>query len=153
MPKKHIHKIQETTEDIIKKIGIKSSVVIKEADGVFFIDIESEDSALLIGRGGENLFSLEHIIKLIHQKDFQNEEIFPKIVLDVSNYRKNQTQILEQTAARACEKVLKYKQPEVLRPMNAYERRIVHVTLKKYEDIMTESVGEDPYRRIIVKIK
>lgn len=150
MIKKHI---QKTTEDLLEKVGVKSTVTISEADNVFFIDIESEDSALLIGRGGENLFSLEHIIKLIHQNKFKNEEAIPKIVLDISSYRKNQTKILEQIAARAYEKVLKYKQPEVLRPMNAYERRTIHVALKNYEEIITESVGEDPYRRIIVKIK
>ena len=145
--------LQKTTEDLLEKIGIKSTVIINKTDNVFFIDIESEDSALLIGRGGENLFSLEHVIKLMHQNKFKNEESTPKIVLDVSSYRKNQTKILEQIAARAYEKVLKYKQPEVLRPMNAYERRTIHVALKNYEEITTESVGEDPYRRIIVKIK
>jgi spoIIIJ-associated protein len=148
--KKHI---QKTTENILEKLGVKSTTIVEETDEAFFINIESEDSALLIGRGGENLFSLEYIIKLIHQNNFKDERVLQKIVLDVSGYRKNQTKMLEQIATRAYEKVLKYKRPEVLRPMNAYERRIVHVALKNYEEIATESIGNDPYRRIIVKIK
>jgi spoIIIJ-associated protein len=153
MDKIILKKIRDNTKEIISKMGIKAEIEVDEIDEAVNIDVETADSALLIGYRGENLYALEYIIKLISFKEFDNRESMPKIILDISGYKKGQSDKIKEITLKTAEKVIKYKRPEILRPMNAYERRLVHLALKDNDELTTESVGEDPSRRIIIKMK
>jgi len=153
MKKNHKEKIENVASELLKKAGIKHKIKSLEEEDVLYVNIETEDSALLIGQRGETLSSLEHIIKILSQKCFEKDEEYPRFIVDVCGYRKNQTIRIEDSAHITAEKVMRTMEPEVLHPMNAYERRIVHLALVKYDKIDTESVGEEPNRRIIIKLK
>lgn len=152
MTKKDCQKIKKITEDFLQKMGIDHQLIIEEKSEVIYLNIETTDPALLIGWHGETLISIEYILKIITQKKFGFGKT-PKFILDIGGYRKDQTERLEKMAQKTTQKVLKYKRPEVLRPMNAYERRVVHLILQKTKEITTESIGQEPNRRVIIRLK
>lgn len=145
-------KIKSHTEDFLDKMGVNCEIIIEDAQDFSYINIKSPDSALLIGRGGETLNALEHILRIMVQKKLSASGDFPRITFDISNYRKNQVEKLRASVKDLAQKVISQKSPETLWPMNAYERRITHLVIKDFKDITSESVGEDPNRRIIIKI-
>lgn len=106
-----------------------------------------EDAKFLIGRNGQNLKALEQVLKLMFMKN--TEEL--SFTLDVNDYRKSRVTYLIDLAKQAVDRVRNTQKAEALLPMTSYERRVVHMELASCPDIMTESIGEDPYRRVVIK--
>ncbi len=157
---KDIKEIEKIIKDLLKIINIKSNIsVIKEESQnreSIKINLESPDSALLIGYRGANLAALQHIVNIIWQSKNRKEnpeQISAKIILDVGSYKSQRLDSIEKMAKDLAEKVIKTGYAEVLPVMSSYERRAVHTALADSKGIITESVGEDPYRRIIIKIR
>lgn len=117
-------------------------------------DGEGEDesnrssASMLIGEQGRNLIALEHILKKIIKKKYGEET---KFTLDINDYRVKRLEGLKQDVKNAAKEVRMYHRQVVLRPMSAFERRVVHLLLAEYPDIATESMGEEPNRRVIIK--
>lgn len=153
MDERKISIIKSHVKNLLDKMMVDYDFSLEEKDDFIYINIETEDHGLLIGWHGETLNSLEHLIKIILQKEFSFDQTLPKISLDIAGYRKIQNEKIKEIARNIAQKVLKYKQAEVLRPMNAYERRMVHVALKEMDQILTESIGDEPNRRIVIKVK
>ncbi len=105
-------------------------------------------SQMLIGEHGYNLASLEHLLKKIVKKKFGDEY---KFTLDVNDYRLRGLEDLKQDIKAAAKEVRLYHKEVPLRPMSSFERRIVHILLAEYPDITTESTGEEPRRKVIIK--
>lgn len=103
---------------------------------------------ILIGERGGNLAALEHILKKILKKKYGE---VAKFTLDINDYRIKRLEDLKQDIKDAAKEVRLYHREVSLRPMPSFERRITHLLLAEYPDIMTESVGEDPERRVIIK--
>ncbi|TSC91366.1 MAG: spoIIIJ-associated protein [Parcubacteria group bacterium Licking1014_17] len=146
-------KIISVAREIIKFIGVDAEINWLEEGYVAktpIISIESlSGSGVLIGKKGQNLEALEHLIKLAAAKSLENE-IFPFIV-DVNKYRKSQISHIASTAREVAVRVARNNRAEFLSPMSAYERRIVHTELSSFKGVGTESVGKDPNRRVIIK--
>lgn len=112
------------------------------------VSIQTPDNArFLIGKNGQNLKAMEHILRVMLAKD--NKE--GTIVLDVNDYRKSRATYLTDVAKQAVARVRNTQKAEALFPMSAYERRIVHMELAAYPDVATESIGSEPQRRVIIK--
>ncbi|MEK7139035.1 MAG: R3H domain-containing nucleic acid-binding protein [Patescibacteria group bacterium] len=105
-----------------------------------------ENAKFLIGRNGQNLRALEHVLRAILTKNTNNT-----VILDVNDYRKSRAVYLVDVAKQAVTRVRNTQKAEALFPMSAYERRIVHMELAACPDIATESIGSEPQRRIIIK--
>jgi spoIIIJ-associated protein len=105
-------------------------------------------SSMLIGEYGANLAALEYLLKKILQNKYKD---LPKFTLDINEYRVKRLEDLKQDIKSAAKGVRLYKKEVPLRPMSAFERRIVHLLLAEYPDITTESIGEEPNRRVIIK--
>ena len=103
---------------------------------------------MLIGERGNNLAAAEHIIKKIIKKKYGEEQ---KFTLDINEYRMKRLEDLKQEVKNAAKAVRLYGKGVPLRPMSAFERRIVHLLLAEYPDIATESIGEEPDRKVIIK--
>ena len=103
---------------------------------------------ILIGERGATLASLEHILKKIIKKRYGEEQ---KFTLDINDYRIQKMEDLKQDVKNAAKAVRMYKKDVPLRPMSAFERRIVHLLLAEYPDIATESIGLEPERRVVIK--
>jgi spoIIIJ-associated protein len=123
--------------------GAKIEVNTSE-DNKYVISVESEESSHLIGRGGKNLQAIQNVVNAMLQKN-QNKY---KILIDIDRYyARKEKSVLEQAVAAAV-KVQKFKKPIFLQPMNPFERRLVHMELKKMNGILTESEGVGSIKKI-----
>jgi spoIIIJ-associated protein len=139
-------------EGLISKMGFVSSIEMKKAEedeDVIICNIKTEDSSFLIGQYGLNLQSLQHIARVIIRKKIIQPVNF---ILDVNSYRQEKKDSVVRLARNLAEEVIGGKSEIVMRPMTAYERRIVHIELSKNDRIKTESIGEGESRRIVIKL-
>ncbi len=113
-----------------------------------------ENPGILIGEAGRTLFSLQHILYLIllGQKIITGQDEM-RLMLDINDYNKNRIDKIHLMAENYAKEVETSKEPVILDPMPAYERRLVHMELEKNSKVTTESIGEEPRRRIVIRPK
>lgn len=149
--------IEETTKELLEKMGFQATIYIAtnvstseedSEENPISVELQLTDSKYLIGKYGVNLSALQHILRVLVRSKTSERINFN---VDVNNYREEQKQALVNLAVEMGEKVQKEKKSVMLRAMNAYERRIVHVELDKMEGIVTESIGEGDDRKVIIK--
>ena len=119
-------------------------------NGFLKIDINGTDSKTLIGYRGEVLNSLQVILNSIANKDAKNKV---RIVLNISNYREKREKSLEELADKISKTVYKTGKSITLEPMMAYERKIIHNRLQSSDKVKTYSIGEEPYRKVVIAKK
>jgi spoIIIJ-associated protein len=119
-------------------------------DNIMKVDISGPKMGLVIGYRGETLDSLQYLTSLVVNKNREDEYI--RVVLDTEGYRKKREETLERLAEKTAYKVKKYRRSMKLEPMNPYERRIIHSKLQKIDGITTRSVGDEPYRRVVIEL-
>lgn len=112
------------------------------------LDITGDDLGILIGRRGQTLFSLQHLIYLIVSHQMQARV---PIIIDVEGYRERRQEALTQLAIRIAESVAASGQSVDLEPMPANERRIIHLALQDHSVVTTESFGEGEARKVTIK--
>ncbi len=101
----------------------------------------------IIGKNGQNLKAFEHLVRAVLLKNNNSQNI----VIDINDYKKSRASFVVDVARQAVSRVRNTQKAEVLTPMSAYERRIVHMELASYPDVATESIGDEPQRRIVIK--
>jgi len=111
-------------------------------------NISLRESDILIGQYGVNLRALQHILRAMARK--KTEEKL-KFSVDVNDYNKSKVGSLEDLAKNMAQQAINDKRPAVLRPMTAYERRIIHLALAENDEVQTESIGEGDERKVVVK--
>jgi spoIIIJ-associated protein len=134
--------------DLDCQLDVKEEVDDKNNKTLLVSVYTSENARFLIGKNGQNLKSLEHVLRAIFLKKFEE---FNNIVVDVNDYKKSRTSYVVDMARQVVTRVRSTQKSEALMPMSPYERRIVHMELASYPDIATESIGDDPNRRIVIK--
>jgi len=142
--------LAEFLKALIENMNIEGTIEYKIDDSIIYLNIDSNNNNILIGKNGRTLKALETIIK---QKIFVVWESIPKIILNVGNYREKRESQIIRLAKKTAREVKYTKIDATLENMNAYERRIIHNTISEYEKLTTESVGEEPNRHIIIKYK
>ncbi|MDP3792893.1 MAG: R3H domain-containing nucleic acid-binding protein [bacterium] len=130
------------------RINLKEETDDRNSKAILVSIYTSENARFLIGKNGQNLKSLEHVLRSIFLK--KTTEI-SNIIVDVNDYRKSQTNQLIDLAKQTVTKVRSTQKAEAMFPMSPFERRIVHMELASCPDIATESIGAEPNRRIVVK--
>ena len=144
-------KVDKFLDEFIKSfnnLNYKTEVDLKE--GFLKIDTEGDDSKTLIGYRGEVLNSLQVILNSIANKD-SKEKV--RIILNISNYREKREKSLEELADKISKTVLKTGKSITLEPMMAYERKIIHNRLQSSNKVKTYSIGEEPYRKVVISKK
>jgi len=111
------------------------------------VDISGKDLSILIGRQAETLNALQYIAGLIISKEIGRNLT---MVIDVQGYRKRREQQLRQLARRMADQAIKTGRRQMLEPMPANERRIIHIELRDHPQVSTESIGEDPRRKVTI---
>lgn len=111
-------------------------------------NIESSESDLLIGQYGANLRALQHTIRAMARKKTEDRLSFS---VDVNSYQSQKMESLLEMARSMASQAISDKRPVVLRPMNAYERRVIHMELAENERVKTESIGEGEERKLVIK--
>lgn len=133
-------------EEILGALGIAAVCEINEETST--IEVSSNDHALLIGKKGENLRALQYIFNTLRRKKYPESSFF---AIDVEGYKKERIEKVKRIAEEAAAEVLAYEKDKELPPMNAFERRQVHMVLADNPDLITESIGQEPHRTIIIK--
>lgn len=110
--------------------------------------LSDQDLSMLIGRNGQNLSALEHLARAMAFKKDPQQANFS---LDINDYRRSKARFIVQNAVEVANRVRSTQKAEALLPMSAYERRLVHVELASCPDVETESIGEEPQRRVVVR--
>lgn len=146
--KKKIKKI--TAEFLEHMLVFDAKVKVVEVDGLFEISFDIQSPGVLIGKNGETMRAIEQILRLLISKKIK-EPI--NISLDIAGYKDKIKKEIEEMGLRAAKSAIKTGQAQVLLPMNGFERRLVHLVLKEFKDIETESIGEEPNRRVVIKAK
>lgn len=149
---------KQLLEQLLEKIGITSfEVEISEPSPFTYklqvLGLNDRDTALLIGKQGENLHSLQYILRiLVRQKLDLVKREEKNITVDVENYRGRQIDHLTILAKRKASEALSTGKDIELRPMSGFERRIIHMALKDDHGIATASIGEEPERKVVIKV-
>ena len=139
-------------QKVLGDFGIEgASIEEYEGDeGEIILDVVGGDLALLIGRHGRTLDALQTLVAAITNRQIGFR--YP-VIVDVEGYRHRRRQKIEDIARRAADRASRQHIPVRLRPMTAYERRVVHVVLRDDRRVTTGSEGEDPFRVVVVSPK
>jgi len=141
--------VAESIREIIEKLQVPATIEVSRQDSIFFVDIDSEDSSLLIGKHGVNLESLQFILA-VRLKTLTGDDDF-EIYVDVGNWRRRKEEKLKQMALDAAQRVETDNEPQAIYNLTNSERRVVHVALADHPAVETISEGEGENRHIIVK--
>ncbi|MHA1747419.1 MAG: Jag family protein [Promethearchaeota archaeon] len=142
--------IKTLIETILDKMGILASVRFLENSNGLQFHIKTEDGGILIGENGQNLIALNHIVKRLIEKNYKEDKPL-QFSLDINNYQAKKAEELRSLARMSAQRARFFKKEIAMQPMTSYERRIIHTALAEYPDITTESTGEVPYRRVVIK--
>ncbi len=114
------------------------------------IDIEGKDLSILIGRRSETLNAMQYIASLIVSKELGH---WVPMLIDVQGYRNRRERQLRQLGRRMAEQAIQTGRKQTLEPMPANERRVIHLELRDNPLVTTESIGEEPYRKVTISLK
>jgi spoIIIJ-associated protein len=139
-------------EDVLERMGMDAVVEIADVDGVTYIDIwgERDEDAIgaLIGRRGATLDGLQELVRSVVQRELGERCM---VVVDVEDYRKRRRSQLIRMARQAATRARRTGEDQTMEPMSAYERKLVHDAVAEFDGLTTESVGEEPNRRVVVR--
>ncbi len=144
---------EQTTRDLLARMKVNAQVNVSygEADDQgeppLLVDIHGNDLSILIGRRAETLNALQYILALIASK---NAGHWVQVIVDVEGYRSRRERQLRQLARRMAEQANRTGKRQILEPMSAAERRIIHLELRDDDQIETESIGEEPNRKVTI---
>lgn len=136
----------EFVSEVMDKMGATGDIEVVEDDETITINVSGPSAGLLIGKRGETLAAIQTIAGVVLRRN----DIKKKLVLDIEDYRKRRAENLTDMAKNAAEKALNLGRPVVLRPMNSFERRLVHLALQDNDKVITISEGEEPSRQVKV---
>jgi spoIIIJ-associated protein len=142
----------EILETLVEMMGYDASVEVTTGETAKITvygadDDEKEALGALIGRKGERLSALQHLVNLMLSRKMGK---WTRVLVDVEDYRGRRERQLVEVATRAAERVAETGQMLQLEPMSALERRWVHLALRDVEGVTTQSIGEEPMRRVVV---
>ncbi|HEX6987959.1 MAG TPA: RNA-binding cell elongation regulator Jag/EloR [Bacillota bacterium] len=138
---------REFVEEVARCLDIPVSVRVDQRSDSILLDVSGYNVGLLIGRRGATLNALQYLLNVAAGRT--GDERKP-IVIDIEGYRQRRREALEQLARRAAQRARRSGQSIALEPMNAAERRIVHLTVQRMGGVTTESRGEEPFRRVVI---
>jgi len=141
-------KIKETVKEFFEKTTFEVEIEFQSPqDQTLPINIKIDEPQILIGEGGQTLVEIQHLLKAILKRKI-SDSFF--IDLDINGYKKKKIEYLKELARSLADEVGITKKEKILSPMPAYERRIIHLELAGRSDVTTESIGQEPERRIVI---
>lgn len=154
VPAEAVEEAEKTVKKFLgeyfEKMGVNLEVTTKYENGLLKFDITGEKAGAIIGYRGENLEALRLLASTIANRKKEN---YVKIVLDVEGYRKKREKTLEELAIKVAHTVVSKRKSITLEPMVPSERRIIHTTLQNHPKVKTASIGQEPYRKVVISLK
>lgn len=142
--------IKSETISMLKLLDNKADVTVEPSETGFQVFIEGDENALLIGKHGNTLSSLELILSLIIAKKLGE---FTRLTLEIGNYRKEREDYLKELVEKLKQDVVATGFEKSIRGLKSWERRFIHLYLKDDSEVMTESEGEGRDRVLLIKKK
>lgn len=149
--KEHVEKIKGKAKELTELLGFDVDVIVVERGNVVSVNLQVDEPAVLIGRGGEGLESLQHMMRLLLGEVMS--EIGSILVVDINGYRDKKASSIEKMAREIAHRVRTSGNAEELPPMNSFERRLVHTLVSTIADVESESAGDHATRRVVIKPK
>lgn len=135
-------------QPIFANLHVSATHTVEEREGIVWITFHGKGLGAIIGRRGETLDALQYLTNLAVNRQFEEKT---RIVLDVEGYRAEREKMLANLARKMADKARRSDRDVILEPMSPHERRIIHIALQDAEGVKTVSVGEEPYRKVIIK--
>jgi len=136
-------------QGVLERMGITADIDVNDGDDKIVLEIQTADPEVVIGRKGQVVDALQHLVSKVVYRERAGEKGKP-IVVDSGGYRDKHVQRLEQLAARMAEKALATQAIVPLSPMSAHDRRIVHMAIAAIPGLSSRSEGEGDDRHILV---
>jgi spoIIIJ-associated protein len=150
-------KAKEIVENLLRATKVKATVaarILEPEDDhdhpMILIEVSGKDLSILIGKRAETLNSLQYVTSLILNQQIGH---WMPLMIDVQGYRFRRERQLRQLARRLADQVIQTGRKQVLEPMPANERRLIHLELRYHPFVTTESIGEEPNRRTTIILK
>lgn len=143
-------KAKSFLSEIMKKMDVDGFIEAFDRDGVVYLNVVSEKGGLLIGRAGKTLDALQYLVNKYINKDSSEKR---RVIVDVESYRERQKQRIIKLGERLARQVKETGDAVLTPPMNAYDRRTLHVALKDDGEVKTESSGEGFLKRVRISPK
>lgn len=140
-------KAKRVLEDILGKIDAGAKVELKEVGEKIVLDIKGDGSGLLIGRRGQTLNALQYLVNKIVNRGSQDKR---QVIVDTESYRERRKHSLIELAKRLSDKAKQKGVAVMTGPLDATDRRIIHLALKDDSGLITKSKGEGLYRRVVI---
>ncbi len=138
---------KEILENIVRHIDEETQVDLVEDESEVQLEIIGDNAGLLIGKHGNTLQALQHLVGKMLGLDRKEGK---RLTLDAENYRARRKESLEDLAHKLADRARKERRPAGAGPMNALERRIIHMALVDHPHVTTKSVGQGPERKVVV---
>jgi spoIIIJ-associated protein len=142
--------VQQTVQDLLEKIGIQATASVTEDENGYHVALDTQENALLIGKHGNTLSSLEYVLG---QMVAAKQEEYKRVIVEVGGYREEREAYLHDLATRLKEEVVATGMEKTIRGLKPWERRLVHMMLVEDADVTTESSGEDRDRVLVIRKK
>ena len=142
--------IKETITEITKTIAEEVNLEVRRRENTISVTIFSDNNSILIGKNGKNVGALQFLVRQMVNSKLKNNL---SIIIDVGNYKEKRVKNIEYLAKKLAREAHKTKTEVTMDSMNSYERRIVHEVLANDKYVYTESIGEEPNRKVVIKLK
>ncbi len=143
-----IAKAKNFLSEVFAEMKVEAEIGVEETGATVVLDLSGKNLGILIGKHGQTLDALQYLTNLAANRNDSEERVH--FILDVENYRERRAETLQKLAKSVADRAVRMRQDVRLEPMNRHERRIIHTALQNNDKIETRSVGEEPYRYIIV---
>jgi spoIIIJ-associated protein len=140
--------VRALAQKVMDAVGVDGRADVREDDNTITVTYAGADVALLIGRHGQMIDSVQYLLNAIAHRTYGDER--KEVVVDAAGYRERRRATLESLAVRTAREVLDTGRRVELEPMTAVERKVVHLRLKEFEGVETSSEGTEPNRYVVV---
>ena len=155
--RQNLKAVKSVVNELLERMRVRAEVSVKYIEPqdskdqrVVLVDVEGKDLSILIGRRSETLNAMQYITSLIVNKDLGR---WVPLMIDVQGYRNRRERQLRQLGRRMAEQAIQSGRKQTLEPMPPNERRLIHLELRDHPQVYTESVGEEPYRKVTISLK
>jgi spoIIIJ-associated protein len=152
--KKALKVTTDVVSELLQRMHVKATIaanfiepVDENDERLILIDIEGNDLSILIGRRSETLNAIQYITSLIVSKELNR---WVPMMIDVQGYRSRRERQLRQLGRRMADQAVQTGKRQVLEPMPANERRVIHLELREHPAVTTESTGDEPFRKVTI---
>ena len=142
--------VREVLEEVVEALGLNGTVDVERDDDVVTGTVQGEDLGLFIGRHGQTIDAVQHLIFRIALARGAGDEGDLRVVIDAEGYRARRAEALQRVADQAADDARRYGRPVALDAMTASERKVVHEYLRDRGGVETYSEGEEPDRHLVV---